>query len=145
MMSLVQKNVSKAQECQKQWYDKKARQRQFLAGDYVLILLPTSTSKFIAQCQGPYQVVKPVGKVNYLIDMGTQKKQKRIFHVNMMRKWQVTESTGYLMQDAVEDEIDNDMLSWKGGSDGETVLGEQLTTIQKRELNIILKEFEKTL
>ena len=145
MMSLVQKNVSKAQECQKQWYDKKARQRQFQAGDYVLILLPTSTSKFTAQWQGPYRVVKPVGKVNYLIDLGTQKRQKRIFHVNMLRKWQVPESKGYLMQDAAEDETNDDMLSWKGGSDEEPVLGEQLTTIQKRELIILLKEFKKTL
>ena len=45
----------------------------------------------------------------------------------------------------LEDEMNDDMLNWKGGSDGEPVLGEQLTTIQKRELNILLKEFKKTL
>ena len=31
-MLLVQTNVSKAQDYQKQWYDRKARQRQFQAG-----------------------------------------------------------------------------------------------------------------
>lgn len=35
----------------------------------VLVLLPTPISKLLAQWQGPYEVVKAVGKVNYLVDM----------------------------------------------------------------------------
>ena len=36
MADLMQENMTKAQKNQKQWYDKKARLRQFAAGDPVL-------------------------------------------------------------------------------------------------------------
>ena len=61
MADLVQQNLSKAQEKQKLWYDKGARHREFTAGDQVLVLLPTSASKLLAQWQGPYPVLKRVG------------------------------------------------------------------------------------
>ena len=69
MAELVQENLSKVQGRQKAWYDKNARVREFEPGDPVLVLLPTSSSKLLARWQGPYQVVKRMGKVNYLIDM----------------------------------------------------------------------------
>ena len=65
------------------WYDKKARERTFKPGDEVLILLPTS-SKLTAQWQGPYQVVKAVGRVNYQIRMPDRRKRLMVFHVNML-------------------------------------------------------------
>ena len=51
------------------WYDVKARLREFKAGDPVLVLLPTSTNKLLAQWQGPYQVLERMGQVTYLVDM----------------------------------------------------------------------------
>ena len=65
MASLVQTNMAKAQNQQKRWYDRTARKRVFQPGEQVLVLLPTSTSKLTAQWQGPYQVVKAMGRVNY--------------------------------------------------------------------------------
>ena len=41
-------------------------------GDQVLVLLPTSSNKLLAQW--PYQVLKKVGKVNYLVDMYDHRK-----------------------------------------------------------------------
>ena len=73
--------------------------RIWIKEKFVLVLLPTTTSKFTAQWQGPYQVSKVVGKVNYLVDMDDRKKRKRIFHVNMLKKWQVQQSSGYLMKE----------------------------------------------
>ena len=58
MSDLVQENVARAQDGQKRWYNRRARMRQFEAGDPVLVLLPTAASKLLAQWQGPYQVVK---------------------------------------------------------------------------------------
>ena len=108
------------------------------------VMLPTSTSKFTAQWQGPYQVVKPVGKVNYLIDMCTQKKQKWIFHVNLLRKWQVPESTGYLRQHATEDEND-EFPDWRGGNVSSSTFGDQLSSTQTKELDEVLREFTDVL
>ena len=108
-------------------------------------MLPTSTSKFTAQWQGPYQVLKAFGEVNYLIDMGNRKKSKRIFHVNMLKKWQVQESTGYLMKEVGEEEDEEEILTWDGGEDGKPKMGEQLTPIQKQELNVLLKKYEAVL
>lgn len=64
IVSLLKMNMTKTQLKQKHWYDKSARERTFEAGEQVLILLPTSTSRLLAQWQGPYLVVKAVCKVN---------------------------------------------------------------------------------
>lgn len=55
MASLVEENVTRAQTRQKRWYDQTARKREFQTGDHVLVLLPSSTSKLMAQWQGPYK------------------------------------------------------------------------------------------
>ena len=68
MAALARENLEKAQQAQKAWYDLNARQRGFKEGDSVLVLLPISNNPLLAQWQGPYKVVKPVGKVNYCVD-----------------------------------------------------------------------------
>ena len=90
-------------------------------------------------------MLKAVGEVNYLVDMGNRKKSKRIFHVNMLKKWQVQESTGYLMNEVGEEEDEEEILTWDGGEDGKPKMGEQLTPIQKQELNVLLKKYEGVL
>ena len=87
MVEVVQENMSAAQDRQKKWYDKKARARQFSPGEQVLVLLPTSTQKLLAQWHGPYTVVQRKGRVNYKVDMHDKKKRYRMLHINMLRKW----------------------------------------------------------
>ena len=99
MTELVKENLSNAQEKQKLWYDRAARHREFTPEDQVLVLLPTATSKLLAQWQGPYQVLSRVGKVNYLVDMHDRRKRRRIFHVNMLRPWYVPKETGYFCEE----------------------------------------------
>ena len=53
MTELAQHNVGRAQRQQKHWYDCIAKSRKFQPGEDVLILLPTSTNKLPARCQGP--------------------------------------------------------------------------------------------
>ena len=88
MCDQVGENLKSARARQKKWYDRNARDRSFEAGDQVLVLLPTSTSKLTAQWQGPYQVLSRVGSVNYLVHMSDRKKKRRVLHVNMLQKWQ---------------------------------------------------------
>ena len=63
MTDIVQENVANSQAQQKKWYDDKARFREFQVGEQVLVLLPTSSNKLLAQWQGPYQIVQWSGKV----------------------------------------------------------------------------------
>ena len=54
-------------------------------GDLVLVLLPSSSSKLLAQWQGPYQIVERTGKVTYRVDMHDKRKRHRVLHVNMLK------------------------------------------------------------
>ena len=64
-----------------------------------MVVLPTTTSKLTARWQGPYEVVKPVGKVNYLVNLHDKQKNKRVLHVNMLKEWCIPSSTTYFAQD----------------------------------------------
>ena len=96
MTELVQENLGRAQKVQKTWYDCNARLQEFKPGDSVLVLLPSSTSKLIAQWQGPYEVKRQIGKLNYEVDMCDKQKRKWIFHVNMLEQWHRPSHTSYL-------------------------------------------------
>lgn len=85
----------------------------------MLVLLPTSTSKLLAQWQGPYRVIRGTGKVNYLVDMHDRRKQHRVFHVNMLKWWPP---------------------AWNDGGDGEPTVGEGLMSAQRRELEKLYSE-----
>ena len=84
MSELAKENFANAQQQQKRWYDRTARERGFQPEDNVLVLLPTSTSKLLAQWHGPYPVKKKLSPVTYEVDMFDKQKRKRVFHVNML-------------------------------------------------------------
>ena len=148
MAELVQENLSKAQARQKSWYDKNARVREFQPGDPVLVLLPTATSKLLAQWQGPYQVVKRMGKVTYMVDMHDHKKRRRVFHVNMLKTFQIHQLTdsSYLVTDGEGDSEDGDILFWLDGTpDDRPLVGQGLNNDQRQQLQQILTEFREVL
>ena len=68
MTELAAEHMREAQEKQKVWYDRNARMRELKPNDQVLILLPTSHNKLLAKWQGPYKVLRRLGKVNYEVD-----------------------------------------------------------------------------
>lgn len=47
-------NLREAQKRQKQQHDKSLREHEFQVGQRVLVLLPSSTSKFLTCWQGPF-------------------------------------------------------------------------------------------
>ena len=61
------------------WYDKDARTRVFVAGEEVLVLLPTSSSSLEAQWQGPYKVTSKISPVDYEVDT-TWGRQTKMAH-----------------------------------------------------------------
>ncbi|KAK3729695.1 hypothetical protein QZH41_004571 [Actinostola sp. cb2023] len=89
MQQVVQKNLDKAQGKQKQIYDAHSSRRKFDVGDKALVLLPTPGSKLEVKWQGPYTVTKVLkGGLNYELDTAKAIKQHRVYHINLLRKWQ---------------------------------------------------------
>ena len=149
MAELVKENLTISQQKQKTWYDKNARVCEFAGGDPVLVLLPTSSSKLLAQWQGPYQVVKRVGKVSYLVDMH-DKRKRRVFHVNMLKEFRVrrpVESSYWVecVMEGDDPEDDFDAPVWNEALDKQPIIGEQLNQQQREELQEMLSEFEDVL
>ena len=129
-MKLVQENLSRAQRQQKEWYDRNARSREFQPGDQVLVLLPTSTNKLLAQWQGPYEVVRRCGSVDYEVKMSDRRKQKRIFHVNMLRQWYSPVEVAGVAIESVEGS--EEVVTWKGDDQcGGPTIGEGLSVQQR--------------
>ena len=141
MNEQVQQNLKSAATRQKRWYDRNARDRTLQAGDQVLVLLPTSTSKLTAQWQGPYRVLNRVGKVNYLIHMPGHRKTKRVLHVNMLQKWHQPMATVLLAQRAVEEMDREEIPSWNETGEGLPKMGSQLSADQSQELEGLLLRF----
>jgi len=84
-----------------------SKEREFNPGDQALVLLPTDSKKLLSQWQGPYKIVKRIGRVNYQIEMHDRRKQQRIFHVNMLWPWYTATSNSYLSAEIVEDDQDD--------------------------------------
>ena len=147
MAEIVKENLTKAQLRQKQWYDRDASFREFKAGDPVLVLLPTSSSKLLAQWQGPYQVGEQTGKVTYRMDMHDNRKRRRVFHIIMLKAFRVRrpEETNSWTEEVTEEDSDADVLNWKKAAEGDPTIIEQVTEAQKIELQEVLKEFANML
>lgn len=118
-------------------YDKGAHERPFHPGDHVLVLLPTSSSKLIAQWQGLYDIIKRIGKVNYQHKMYDRRKKTAVFHVNMLQKWHTRKATGFLVR-----KVSDDIPFWNDGKDGTAKVGTQLSRSQVQELHSLLKKYE---
>ena len=152
MTDLVQQNMLKSQADQKRWYDRNARTRKFEPGDQVVVLLPTSTSKLLAQWQGPYEVVKPIGEVDYLINMHDRRNKRRVFHVNMLKQFYspAVVNSNFLVDDTGEASVESELLdeeipSWNCQYKGHPKIGEQLSAIQQNTLQKLLDEFTDVL
>ena len=140
MADIAGENMLESQEEQKRWYDRRARLREFERGDPVLVLLPTTTDKLMAQWQGPYQVLAREGKVTYLVDMHDRKKRRRVFHVNMLKAFHVrTEAVGYMEEDVLEEGGD-DIPVWKEEVAAGAKFGDELGAEQLRQVKEVLKE-----
>ena len=141
MVDCVHENLTKQQDRQKRWYDAKARMREFKPGDLVLVLLPTSTNKLLAQWQGPYQIVTRMGKLNYMLDMHDRRKRQRVFHVNMLKGYHVRAVVEEVEDNRYADELEEDIPVWNEQSKEGAKFGEELTREQMKELQALLNNF----
>ena len=84
----INENVSKSK--QKVYYDKNTRKRNYKVGDKVLLLLPTSSNKLLAEWKGPYEIVRRLNKVDYIVRIMDK---ERVYHVNMLKPFYERKST----------------------------------------------------
>ena len=132
MSELVSENLKEAQKHQKLCYDQNARERVLEPEDEVLVLLPTTSNKLLAQWQGPYRALRRVGEVNYEVYMPDKQKRRAILHINMLKKWHKPEAMCFWTVGVDPDE--NDVPTWREESGRSTSVGTQLTVQQKRQL-----------
>ena len=75
-------------------------------GEKALVLLPTESNKLLMQWKGPYQIVRKVGNVDYMLDVnGTVK----TYHANLLKKYVEREEPeiSFLMSIVNPEQIDN--------------------------------------
>ena len=105
------------------------------------MLLPTSSNKLLAQWQGPYRILRRVGKVNYEVLMPNKRKRKNVFHVNMLKKWYPPVATSFwsIEQMDMEEEF---MPTWKCEDSDAPIVSDQLSKQQLRQLYDLLAKFK---
>ena len=92
MTQLVSANAAKSQQKQRRYYDQGAKSRRFEVGDQVLVLLPTTANRLKLHWTGPYKITRKVGTVDYEVEMPGRRQERKIYHVNLMKKWHVMTS-----------------------------------------------------
>ena len=70
--------------CQKRQFDYRAKERTFIPGEQLLILLPTSDNKLLMQCKGPFEVLERVKGNDYRIQLANRRK---ILHANLLKRY----------------------------------------------------------
>ncbi len=82
---LSMENLLQAQDKQSRLYNRGARLRNFAPGDKELVLLPTSSSKLLAKWQGPFEVTRRVGDLNYEVVRMDRSGARQIYHLNLLK------------------------------------------------------------
>jgi len=153
LSDLAHQNEVEAKQVQKRYYDRKSRSREIKVGSKVLVLLPTSTNKLLAQWKGPYVVTDKVSSVDYKVKL---KGKEKVYHVNMLKTWterpenMKTDVNFLATMDVIEEKEDDELvdidfkvspqLVGRETVDDVITLSE-LTDVQKDQLSELLTEF----
>ena len=89
---LVKENVTTAQKKQKNYYDKKSKPRDLKVGDEMRILEPARRSKLPLEWNGLHTVMRRASEVDYKVQTPGRRREKKVYHVNLLKKWQKPET-----------------------------------------------------
>jgi len=98
---------NKAVERTKFYYNKHAKHRSFVPGDRVLLLLSTHSSKLLLAWKSPFEVVEKVNDLNYKIKLANK---VRLFHANMLKKYEERDEFKQVGENGVEHIVDKPVL-----------------------------------
>lgn len=90
---LARSYLDKAAKRMKKWADKKRRPVDYQVGDLVLVkLLPQQFQSLrkvhkglVRSYEGPFQIVKKVGKVSYQLQLPSKRKMNPVFHASYLK------------------------------------------------------------
>lgn len=85
--TLAQEKLQAAQVTQARTYNQGAQTRTLEPGDQILVLLPSAESKLLAPWQGPYEVIRQVGLVNFEVRQPDRWKKQQVYHMNLLKPW----------------------------------------------------------
>ncbi|KAL5016094.1 hypothetical protein ScPMuIL_005683 [Solemya velum] len=122
MRQLVCMNEKVSKKKQKTYYDRKARHRVLERGQKVLLLLPTSKSKLLAQWKGPYEVVERVSPVDYRIRLSNK---EHVYHINMLKRWFDREDPDEKSVDIAKDDVISCLHVISALASGESAVDEE--------------------
>ena len=86
------------------------------------VLIPVQSNKLFAQWQGPFKVVRKLGKVTYQVDTLQRVNRYRTYHVNLLKRWELPDSITGFMEEVPDDGDTDTVMCFKGGEDGRTEL-----------------------
>ncbi|XP_038050657.1 uncharacterized protein LOC119723850 isoform X2 [Patiria miniata] len=156
---LARDELAKASKRYRRYYNAKARDRRFRAGDRVLILRPTDHNKLLMQWTGPYPVVRQVAKHDYVIQV---RDKERTYHANLLKLYvergrsdEVTQvevlamaGVGFVVEDPdEEDGLDEVVLPPVEAKEdmSDVHLGENLDDAQRADVDEILQRYTPVL
>ncbi|XP_075779243.1 uncharacterized protein LOC142827525 [Pelodiscus sinensis] len=139
---LAQENLRTAQETQARHYNQKAKMRSFQPGDRVLLLLPSSESKLLAKWQGPFEVVRKIGPVDYEVRLPGRRKDLRVYHVNLLKAWREREAM-MITPFPPEDELGPQVGALR--ENPQVDVGQDLKEGQKQQLQELIARFPHVL
>ena len=70
----------------------KFKPQDLKVGDEVPILEPARRSKLQLEWNGPYKVMRRVSEVDYEVQTPGRRREKKVYHVNLLKKWQKPET-----------------------------------------------------
>lgn len=148
---LAHKNEVIAKGKQKVYYDKKAKHRDIKVGSKVLVLLPTSASKLMAQWKGPYTVIEKVSPVDYKVKL---KGKDKVYHINMLKTWyerNEEDDDNFIACIDVDESVETEELEvglslspsiCRKETVQDVDISEELTVTQRIQLEELLQEFD---
>lgn len=140
MREVVMERATSAQKRQKEYYDRRTSTRTLNVGDQVLVLLPNQHNSLKLEWTGPYKILRRVGEVDYEVEMAGRKKEIRVYHINLLKRWCPPSHVFYLQEANMDEENDQDLQFYGQEVTG---IGEQGQHL-KREERVQLLELRDT-
>ena len=129
---MARENEEEQKGLEKKYYNKKAMERKFSVGDFVLVFRPKKQNTLQNEWQGPFIITKQITEITYQVDSGKTGRHLQVYHINSMKCWTFPAQAVFL---TLEENHDGDQSI----SDPEAQLGNFLSSAQEEQLSKLKK------